>query len=46
LVAQLLRVVRDYNLEEAHRALADQTDESPLIPRIVCSEALILEEMH
>jgi hypothetical protein len=41
LIAQLLRVVRDCNLEEAHRALADQVDEAPLIPRIVCSEALI-----
>jgi hypothetical protein len=41
LIDQLLRIVRDYNLEEAHRALADQADEAPLIPRIVCSEALI-----
>ena len=41
LVAQLLRIVRDYNLEEAHRAIADRTDEAPLIPRIVCSEALL-----
>lgn len=41
LVAQLLRIVRDYNLEEAHRALADQATEAPLIPRIVCSEALL-----
>ena len=40
LVAQLLRVVRDYNLEEAHRAIADRDEETVLIPRIVCSEAL------
>lgn len=41
LVAQLLRIVRDYNLEEAYRALADQAPAAPLIPRIVCSEALL-----
>jgi hypothetical protein len=41
LIAQPLRVVRDYNLEEAYRALADQAEETPLIPRIVCSEALM-----
>jgi len=43
-VAQLLRIVRDYNLEEAHRAIADAaslTQEAPLIPRIICSEALL-----
>jgi len=40
-VAQLLRIVRDYNLEEAYRALADQAADAPLIPRIVCSEALV-----
>jgi len=39
LVAQLLRIVRDYNLEEAHRAIADRAEEVVLIPRIVCSEA-------
>ena len=41
LVAQLLRIVRDYNLEEAHRAMEDRAEEAPLIPRIVCSEALL-----
>jgi hypothetical protein len=41
LVAQLLRIVRDYNLEEAHRATEDRAEEAPLIPRIVCSEALL-----
>ena len=41
LVAQLLRIVRDYNLEEAHRAIEDRAEEAPLIPRIVCSEALL-----
>jgi len=41
LVAQLLRIVRDYNLEEAYRALTDQTEVNPLIPRIICSEALL-----
>jgi hypothetical protein len=41
LVAQLLRIVRDYNLEEAHRAMEDRAEEAPLIPRIICSEALI-----
>lgn len=41
LIAQLLRIVRDYNLEEAHRAIEDRAEEAPLIPRIVCSEALL-----
>ncbi len=41
LVTQLLRIVRDYNLEEAHRAMEDRAEEAPLIPRIVCSEALL-----
>ena len=41
LVGQLLRIVRDYNLEEAHRAIADRAEEAPLIPRIICSEALL-----
>ena len=41
LVAQLLRIVRDYNLEEAHRVAADQSEEAVLIPRVVCSEALL-----
>jgi SNF2 family DNA or RNA helicase len=42
LVEQLLRIVRDYNLEEAYRAAADQDEEEGvLIPRIVCSEALL-----
>jgi hypothetical protein len=41
LVAQLLRIAREFNLEEAHRSMSDQADEGPLIPRIVCSEALI-----
>jgi hypothetical protein len=41
LVAQLLRIVRDYNLEEAHRAIEDRAEEAPFIPRIVCSEALL-----
>ena len=41
LVAQLLRIVRDYNLEEAHSAATDQAEDAVLIPRIVCSEALL-----
>jgi hypothetical protein len=41
LIEQLLRIVRDYNLEEAHRAIADRAEEAPLIPRIICSEALL-----
>ncbi len=41
LVVQLLRIVRDFNLEEAHRTIVDRTDEIPLIPRIVCSEVLV-----
>jgi hypothetical protein len=41
LVAQLLRSVRDYDLEEAYRAAADRAEDEPLIPRIVCSEELI-----
>lgn len=41
LVAQLLRIVRDFSLEEAHRAMSDQADEAPLIPRIVCSEVVV-----
>ena len=41
LVAQLLRIVRDYNLEEAHRAAPDRDEETVLIPRIVCSETLL-----
>jgi hypothetical protein len=41
LVAQLLRIGRDYNLEEAHCAIVDRAEEAPLIPRIVCSEALL-----
>ena len=41
LVVQLLRIVRDYNLEEAHRAMEDRAKEAPLIPRIICSEALL-----
>jgi hypothetical protein len=41
LVAQLLRIVRDYNLEDTHRAIADQAAVDPLIPRIICSEALM-----
>jgi len=41
LVGQLLRIVRDYSLEEAHRAVVDRAEESPLIPRIICSEALL-----
>ncbi|MEA3339750.1 MAG: helicase-related protein, partial [Chloroflexota bacterium] len=41
LVEQLLRIVRDYDLEQAHRAASDRDDEAVLIPRIVCSEALI-----
>jgi hypothetical protein len=40
LVAQLLRIVRDYNLEEAHRTITDQAEVDPRIPRIICSEAL------
>lgn len=27
--------------EEAHRAIEDRAEEAPLIPRIVCSEALL-----
>jgi len=41
LIEQLLRIVRDYNLEEAHRAIEDRAEEAPLIPRIICSEALL-----
>ena len=41
LVAQLSRIVRDFNLEEAYGAIADRAEEAPLIPRIVCSEALV-----
>jgi hypothetical protein len=41
LVAQLLRVVRDYDLEAAYRAVADRAEEAPLIPRIICSEVLV-----
>jgi hypothetical protein len=41
LVAQLLRIVRDYDLEEAHRTMADRAEEAPLIPRIICSEVLM-----
>jgi superfamily II DNA or RNA helicase len=41
LVEQLLRIVRDYNLEESYRAAADQDEEAMLIPRIVCSETLL-----
>ena len=41
LIEQLLRIVRDYNLEEAHHIIADRAEEAPLIPRIVCSEALL-----
>jgi len=41
LIEQLLRIVRDYNLEEAHRVIADRAEEAPLIPRIVCSETLL-----
>ncbi len=41
LVAQLLRIVRDYNLEEAHRAASDRREEAVLIPRIVCGEVLL-----
>jgi len=41
LVEQLLRVIRDYNLEEAYRAASDRDDQAVLIPRIVCSEALL-----
>lgn len=41
LVVQLLRIVRDFNLEEAHRSIVDRTDDMPLIPRIVCSEVLV-----
>jgi hypothetical protein len=40
-IGKLLRIVRDYNLEEAHRAIEDRAEEAPLIPRIVCSEALL-----
>jgi len=40
LVAQLWRIVRDYSLEEARRAMADRDEEAPLIPRIICSEVL------
>jgi len=41
LVGQLLRIARDYSLEEAHRAITDRAEEAPLIPRIICSEALL-----
>ena len=41
LVTQLLRIVRDHNLGEAHRAIEDRAEDAPLIPRIVCSEALL-----
>jgi hypothetical protein len=41
LVAQLLRIVHDYNLEEAYRVIEDRAKEAPLIPRIICSEALL-----
>jgi len=41
LIEQLLRIVRDYSLEEAHPAIEYLTEEAPLIPRIVCSEALL-----
>ncbi len=41
LVAQLLRLVRDYDLEEAYRVASDRAEEAVLIPRIVCSEALL-----
>jgi len=41
LVAQLLRIVRDYSLEAAHRAASNRAEETVLIPRIVCSEALL-----
>ena len=41
LVVQLLRIIRDFNLEEAHRTIVDRADETPLIPRIVCSEVLV-----
>ena len=40
-VVPLLRSVRDDNLEEAHRAIEDRAVEAPLIPRLVCSEALL-----
>jgi hypothetical protein len=41
LVAQLLRIVRDYSLEEAHRAASDRDEGVMLIPRVVCGEALV-----
>jgi len=41
LVAQLLHIVRDYNLEQAHRAITDQAEVDLLIPRVICSEALL-----
>jgi len=41
LIEQLLRIVRDYNLEETHRTVVDRAEEAPLIPRIICSEALL-----
>ncbi|MCK4472841.1 MAG: hypothetical protein KAW49_13755 [Anaerolineae bacterium] len=41
LVVQLLRFVRDYDLEEACRVASDRAEEAVLIPRIVCSEALL-----
>jgi hypothetical protein len=41
LIAQLPCIVRDYSLEEAHRAIEDRAEEAPLIPRIICSEALL-----
>jgi hypothetical protein len=40
-IEQLPRIVRDYNLEEAYRAIVDRAEEAPLIPRIVCSDALL-----
>jgi hypothetical protein len=41
LVEQLLRIVRDYDLETAYRAISDDGEGEALIPRIVCSEALL-----
>jgi hypothetical protein len=41
LIEQLLRIVRDYNLEDAHRSASDRDEDAVLIPRIVCSEALL-----
>ena len=40
LVAQLLRIVRDFNLEDTYRTVADQAGEALLTPAIVCSEVL------